>query len=148
MLSIVILLTVVVKWKGPHDKGFMKKDSPEKQLRMTIRSMWRVLSQQDQAKFQNYCSPGWRLYTARGSRFDVDKLFSIHKENIQDFQLQPSNFEIHHKPQLTWVTYDAQMSALFKGEPWGGDFIMTGIYEKRRGNWVCVHMHESKKPKE
>jgi len=122
--------------------------SDEQAVRATIEGAWRALQLQELEQFKKFCSEGWMLYTARGNKFGAEKLFAVHKANIEDFRLESSNVEVRVAGEMAWATYDAVMSGKLKGETWGGDFIMTNIFERVGGRWTCVHMHESKKPKE
>lgn len=115
-------------------------------IKSVIDGAWAALGAQDESAFGNHVAPGWQLYTASGAKVDVAKLFGIHKANMKGFKLVSSNLDVKVKGSVAWATYDAVMSGEFKGKPWGGNFIMTNVFEKRNGKWVCVHMHESKKP--
>lgn len=110
--------------------------------------MWKALGDHDLELFSSLCSDEWTLFTAAGNRFSVERLFEVHRENIRGFELEPSNVQVRVNGDHAWATYDAVMSGELQGEPWGGEFLMTHIYERRNGDWVCVHTHESRKPEE
>lgn len=115
-------------------------------IRDSIDQMWAALAEQDQERFENLSAEKWQLFTAAGSKFDADRLFEVHRENLTGFQLQGDNFDIHLRDDFAWCTYEATMAAERQGEPWGGTFLMTHLLEKREGKWISIHTHESKKP--
>ena len=117
-------------------------------IEQLIRSLWDALSIQDEAAFQQHAAPGWTLVTAIGNRFSVEKMFSVHKANLKNFQIESSNLEIHLSGSFAWATYDATLSADMKGDPWGGEFVMTNLFEKQQEEWKCIHMHETRKPEQ
>lgn len=117
----------------------------ERAIRQVTERMWKALREQKLEAFQKVCSEDWRLFTAGGSEFSAERLFAIHRENIRDFDLAIDRFNVRRQGDTAWATYHATMSGERLGEPWGGDFLMTHIYERHDGEWICVHTHESKK---
>lgn len=114
-------------------------------IQKSIDGAWHALEIQDLNHFYNFCSRDWKLYTASGKKLSSQVLFDMHKKNIENFKVIPSNIEIKASGKMGWATYDAKMSGSFKGSAWGGEFIFTNIFHKINGKWECIHMHESKR---
>jgi len=113
-----------------------------------IEAMWSALGRHDRAAFSALCDDQWQLFTASARRLDVAQLFDLHEANVRGFELAASGLAVHVRGDVAWATYDATMAGTLKGEPWGGEFLMTNLFERRGGAWVCVHMHESRRPAE
>ncbi len=138
---------LTVEGKG-HTKQIASQTASDEDIKVInglIDVMWESLQKQDLAAFKTNCAEDWHLYTARGIKLSADDLFKMHKANVRDFKLVSSQVQIHISGDTAWATYDAEMSGQIKGNPWGGSFIFTNIFQKKNGSWVCVHMHESKK---
>jgi ketosteroid isomerase-like protein len=114
-------------------------------LRQVTDGYWQALRDQDQKRFQQFCTDDWVLCSGWGNKFDIPRLFAMHRVDIKDFRISISNFQAHPGRDMAWATYDADMSCLDRGTPWGGHFLVTNIYRKFDGRWKCVHMHESVK---
>ncbi len=114
-------------------------------IKVLIDDIWKILQEKNIDLFMERCSKDWTLYTARGNKFNVVKLFEIHKSKIKNFNLIPSHIKINVVGNMAWATYDAEMLGLFNGKPWGGKFIFTNIFRKMGNKWICIHMHESKR---
>ncbi len=121
-------------------------DTREIAVRIASDGMWESLGTQDRELFDKFTSADWQLFTAIGNRFSADRLFEIHRANIRDFRLETSLFRVHIGETFAWATFDAKMSGQRQGEPWGGDFVITSIFQQLPdGRWECVHTHESRK---
>jgi hypothetical protein len=108
----------------------------EKQIKATIDRIWQALMDKDQEAFARHCDKDWRLYSGHGNKISIERLFQIH-QGIPGFRIETQNFAFHVRGPVAWVTYDAFM--------FGTDYIFTNIFERREGQWICVHMHESGK---
>lgn len=115
-----------------------------RQIRGAIDELWEAVAEQDREAFAAHASQDWFLFTARGNRFDVDRLFDMHEEHVRQFDVEIANMNVNAHGELAWVTYDATLSGQFDGEPWGGEFIITKIFQRVGDAWICVHMHESR----
>lgn len=115
-------------------------------IRTLTTEMWRALGKQNLEEFRSFCSDNWKLLTAAGNRFSAERLFEVHQENIRGFNLESSGMKVHVEGDFAWATFDAVMSGDRQGEPWGGEFLMTQIFERQDDGWQCVHTHESRKP--
>ncbi len=116
------------------------------EIKGIVSAMWEALGDQNLEAFHLYCSDDWKLYTAGGKKLSAEQLFSLHRQNIRKFTLVPTGMDIHLAGTIAWITYDAVMSGELRGEPWGGQFIMTQIFRRNNDAWKCIHTHESKKP--
>lgn len=125
------------------ESGTENQGAVQKEIEQVISSAWDALSSQDLDLFNRYVRPDWQLYTARGNKMDAETLFGMHRQNIRNFALESSNMNIEQKGDIAWVTYDAEMSGLARGEEWGGSFILTNILVRVNGEWKIAHMHES-----
>lgn len=114
-------------------------------IESTIGALWSALGRQDEADFRTLVTPDWQLYTARGTAVDTATLLAAHRANLREFRLEASEVEVRIRGDLAWATYRARMSAVRRGEPWSGDFLMTNVFERGDdGRWRCVHAHESR----
>lgn len=150
-----LVLAAIVVWmagvgsNGPAygtSAGASAESASEEQAEVeaTIGKFWAAIAEQDRERFRALCDDRWLLFTARGNRFDVDRLFDMHEANIRDFAIDMSNMHIEIDDRFAWATYDAVFSGTAEGESWGGDFLITKIFEKDGDEWICRHMHESR----
>lgn len=115
-------------------------------IERAIAAGWEALGAQDLERFRALSSPEWRLFTALGNRMDAAQLFAVHSKAIRQFRVQMADLRISVSGDSAWATYAATMAATSDGKPWGGDFLITSIFERRGGAWLWAHTHESKKP--
>ncbi len=144
---VALLLLAVVAGCGttpePRDRADHRAGN---EIRELTDRMWAALGDQDLNAFREVSSDDWHLYTAGGSRFTAERLFEVHEANIRGFELEADAFELRIAGDIAWATYTATMSGERQGEPWGGEFLVTHIYERVDGDWYSVHTHESRVP--
>ncbi|MEX2572864.1 MAG: nuclear transport factor 2 family protein [Balneolaceae bacterium] len=119
-------------------------ETAEREITEIIEGGWAALGEQDLEHFNQYSLPNWLLYTAIGNKMDAETLFSNHRQNMTEFNIDYSNLDINIHNSVAWATYDANMTGLWDGEEWGGDFIFTTVFVREDGEWKISHMHESR----
>lgn len=146
--TIVFVLVLLAAALPPGSRGSLQgqvRTSDAAEIERTIAASWDALGRQDLARFRLLSRSDWQLFTALGNRFDAERLFAVHKAAIRDFRVQVKDLQISVAGDLAWATYAATMSGTSESKPWGGEFLITSVFERRNGTWVCVHTHESKK---
>ncbi len=146
LLFRLLLLMVFAGWATVEAGRHGATSEEEAAIRELTEQLWASLGEHDLEAFQAICSEDWNLYTAQGARFTAERLFEVHEANIRNFELEAEEFEVRIHGDLAWATYLATMKGERQGEPWGGEFLMTHIYERRGDGWISSHTHESRKP--
>lgn len=141
-LGTTLLLTAPIQVAAQH--AAVREGAEEAAVRAAIDELWAALGAQDEARFTRAVAPDWALVTARGVRVTSAQLLATHRERIKGFALAASNIRVRVQGDLAWAVYDAEMSAQAQGKPWGGRFVVTSVFERRGGAWVCTHTHETR----
>lgn len=139
-----VVMFTAANTSATHELALRLASSDEESVRAAIDEMWSALGAQDQDRFQRATAPEWQLVTGRGAKVDAARLLATHRERIKGFKLVATNMSIRVKNDVAWAVYEAEMSAHAQGQPWGGNFIVTNVLERRDGAWVCVHTQETR----
>jgi ketosteroid isomerase-like protein len=128
--------------------GSMKADSEEQQIVAVVTGIMHALSTEDTAQFDALTSPDFYIFDG-GNRFNGHALMDVIKRLHaagKHFEWSVTDADVHIDGDTAWIAYVNKGSVADASGTSAQNWLESGFFRKRDGNWKAVFMQSTRVP--